>query len=78
MYNITKKDKNDILNIILKNDGKTEMQEIMRKYSYANTKKQKEQKILEVIKSLNRDLTKTVRVKLVIKTVKIVELEEET
>ena len=65
MYHITKKDKEEILKILLENDCKCKMNVLVREYSYLNDKQNKRAKIREVIKVLNKEIQKTINAEIV-------------
>ncbi len=65
MFQITKKDKKEILRILLEHDGKCRMSELIREYSYLNDRKTKREKIREVIRQLNKELNQKIKLQIV-------------
>lgn len=65
MFQITKKDKKEILKILFAHDCKCRMGVLVEKYSYENDRKSKSAKIREVIKVLNKELQKKVKVEII-------------
>ena len=65
MYHITQKDKKEILKILFKHKCKCKMSVLVKEYSYANDKQSKRAKIREVIKRLNKELQKMLKVEIV-------------
>ena len=65
MFQITQKDKKEILKILFDHDCKCKMNDLVKSYSYLNDKKSKRAKIREVIKVLNKELQKIIKVEIV-------------
>lgn len=65
MFSIKQKDKTEILKILLEHDCKCKMSELVREYSYLNDKKIKKAKIREIVRKLNKELNKTVELRIV-------------
>ena len=65
MFFIAKKDKKQILQILLEHDCRCKMNDLVKQYSYLNDKKTKRTKIREIIKVLNKELKKSVEVEIV-------------
>lgn len=65
MFFIAKKDKKEILQMLLEHDCRCKMNDLVKQYSYLNDKKTKRAKIREVIKVLNKELKKSVEVEIV-------------
>lgn len=65
MFFITQKDKKEILEILLKHDGKCKMSDLVKEYSYSNDKYTKKKKIKEVLEVLNKELKKSVVINIV-------------
>lgn len=64
MFLITQKDKREILKILLEHKCKCRMSILVENFSYSNDKKTKKAKIREVIKVLNRELSKTIKLQI--------------
>lgn len=65
MFTITKKDKKEILKILLDHNCRCKMSDLVKEYSYLNDKKTKRAKIKEIIKVLNKELSKMIEVQIV-------------
>jgi len=65
MYHITQKDKTEILKILFEHDCKCKMSDLVKEYSYLNYKKNKKEKIREVIRKLNKELNEVIEVQII-------------
>ncbi len=65
MFLITKKDKKEVLNILITHECRCKMSELIKEYSYLNDKKSKREKIREIIRGLNEELNKTIELQIV-------------
>lgn len=65
MFHITKKDKKEILKILFDHGCKCKMNDLVKSYSYFNDKKSKRAKIREIIKKLNKELQKIIKVEII-------------
>ena len=65
-YHITKKDKLNVLHAFLVNDGVCNLNTILHYLKYYNLKKEQVKKAKLVLKELEKDLQKTIQVKIIL------------
>ncbi len=65
MFFIAKKDKKQILQILLEHDCRCKMNDLVKQYSYLNDKRTKRAKIREIIKVLNKELKQSIKAEII-------------